>query len=218
MADTTLLPFVDETRYLKCYAAAACGANLVLVPDASNARGVRLPTAGEVIKSFAGVTQRAIAAGAEGEVIGLSGDVAVCTAYGTIAKGDRVYVSSVTAHLGQVKKFTGVKTDGAQLLIGVALDDTSDGSLVSVRIDPRRVSEGMQSGMATLSGGTITVTGVRISGTTCRILVTSNTPGGVAGFLSAPSASRSAAGSQFVINSSTNADTCTADWLVIDDD
>lgn len=69
-----------------------------------------------------------------------------------------------------------------------------------------------------LSGtpGTKTVTGVWLLATTSSIQVTSNTPGGTAGFLSAPVGSRTAgpgASGQFIINSSAN-DTTTADWLV----
>lgn len=219
MADTTFKPAVDETRYLKFYngTGSAIGANLVLVPDASNARGARLPTASEVLKEVVGVTQRSTPASAEGDVVGITGDVAICTAYGAIAKGDRVYVSSTTAHLGQVAKYTGVKTNGAQLILGIALDDTSDGSLVQVRLSPHRVAEGKQFGTATLSAGTVTVSGVRISATSNYILLTRNTVGGTVGHLSAPGASRLTAGT-FVINSSTNADTSSVDWLIVDDD
>jgi hypothetical protein len=78
----------------------------------------------------------------------------------------------------------------------------------------------MQKGVTTaLSGtpGTKTVTGVWLLATTSAIVLTSNTPGGTAGFLSAPVASRTAgpgASGQFVINSSAN-DTATVDWVVI---
>lgn len=78
----------------------------------------------------------------------------------------------------------------------------------------------MQKGVTTaLSGtpGTKTVTGVWLLATTSSILLTANTPGGTAGFLSAPVASRTAgpgASGQFVINSSAN-DTATVDWVVI---
>ena len=183
MTDTAYKPFVDETRWVKFYngTGSALGANLVLVPDASNARGGRLPTAGETIKEVLGVTQRATPASAEGDMVSIHGDVAVCTAYGAIAKGSRVYLSTTAAHLGQVVAFTGVKTSGAQMIIGTALDDAADGSTVMVKLQPRRPGEGFQSGTATLAAGTVTVTGVRISGTTCRILVTANTPGGTAG-------------------------------------
>lgn len=217
MADTTYLPTLDETRFLKFYnAGAALGANLVLVPDATAERAARLPTAGEVIKEIVGVTFRAVPTLADGDVVALAGDVARCTAYGTISKGDRVYVSSTAAHLGQVAKYTGSVTNGAQFILGVAQHDAADGSAVSVRLAPHRVAEGRQFGRATLSAGTVTVSGVVISATTCNIRVSCNTPGGTQGYLSAPAASRSTAGT-FVINSSTNADTSTVDWEVIDD-
>jgi len=218
MADSIYKQTLDETRFLKfCNGGAAIGANLVLVPDASNARAARVPTAGEVIKEIVGVTFRAVPATAEGDVIGIAGDIAICKAYGAIAKGDRVFVSSTASYLGFVKKFTGVKTDGAQFVLGIAQDDAADGSLVQVRLSPHRVAEGRQYGTATLVAGTVTVSGVRVSGTNNFILLSRNTPGGTVGHLSAPAASRLTAGS-FVINSSTNADTSTVDWELIDDD
>jgi len=219
MADPINKPFVDETRYLKFYngTGSAIGANIVLVPDAATARGAKIPVLSSVIKEIVGVTQRGVPAAAEGEVIAVSGDIAVCTANGAITKGDRVYVTTTSSHLGQVSTFTGVKTNGAQFVLGIAQDDAADGSLVAVRLAPHRVSEGRQSGVATLVAGTVTVSGVRISGTTCRINVTHNTTGGTIGHLSVPSASRLTAGT-FVISSSTNADTSTVDWEIVDDD
>ena len=217
MADTIYKPALDETRFLKFYGVLAIGANLVLVPDTTVPRGARVPTLGEVVKEIVGVTFRAVPAAGEGDVVGIPGDIAIATANGAIAKGDRVYVTTTSGHLGQVKKFTGTKTDGAQFIVGIAQDDTSDGSLVQVRLHPHRVAEGKQYGKATLVAGTVTVAGVRVS-TTCFIQVTSNTPGGTAGFLSAPSASRNSGAGTFVINSSSGADTCTADWEITDDD
>lgn len=69
-----------------------------------------------------------------------------------------------------------------------------------------------QCGVATLSSGTVTVTGVVIVPGLSVIHLTSNTPGGTAGFLSAPVGSRTS--SQFVINSSAGADAATVDWRI----
>jgi hypothetical protein len=72
----------------------------------------------------------------------------------------------------------------------------------------------IQSGTGTLSGGTLTVTGVRLTSSSV-IMLTSNTPAGSAGFLSAPLASRNTTTGQFVANSSNGSDTCTFDWLIV---
>ena len=71
----------------------------------------------------------------------------------------------------------------------------------------------VQTGTSTLVGGTVTVTGVTLTANS-RITVTSKTPGGAAGFLSAPLASRNTGTGQFVINSSSGTDTCTCDWTI----
>lgn len=80
---------------------------------------------------------------------------------------------------------------------------------MKVQVGPRDV----QTGKATLVAGTVTVTGVVLSPNS-RIVLTSNTPGGSAGWLSAPVASRNTSTGQFVINSSNVADTATVDWQI----
>ncbi|HEU4728393.1 MAG TPA: hypothetical protein VFT22_10900 [Kofleriaceae bacterium] len=67
-------------------------------------------------------------------------------------------------------------------------------------------------GKSTLVAGTVTVTGQTLFPDVI-IKLTANTVGGAAGFLSAPSASRTA--TQFVIQSSSGTDTSTVDWEVL---
>jgi len=68
-------------------------------------------------------------------------------------------------------------------------------------------------GTATLVAGTVTVN-TTAALTASLIFVSCNTPGGTQGLLSAPSASITNATS-FVINSSSNADTSTVNWWII---
>jgi hypothetical protein len=72
----------------------------------------------------------------------------------------------------------------------------------------------IQTGTATLVGGTATITGVTLTANSV-ILLTPKTPGGTAGFLSAPAASRNTSTGQFVINSSSGTDTSTVDWMIV---
>lgn len=72
----------------------------------------------------------------------------------------------------------------------------------------------IQKGIATLVGGTVTVTGVTLAATS-RIVATANTTGGTQGILAIPVASRSTSLGQFVINSSQGSDTSTVEWLII---
>lgn len=85
---------------------------------------------------------------------------------------------------------------------------------VLVFLSPSAKPSRIQRGRATLVAGTVTVSNVRIVASQ-QIFLTSNTPGGTAGFLSAPVASRNAGASTFVINSSAGADTATVDWMVV---
>lgn len=68
-------------------------------------------------------------------------------------------------------------------------------------------------GTATLVGGTVTVNTAAVTASS-KIFITCNTPGGTQGFLSVPVASI-VAGTSFVINSSSGADTSTVNWWII---
>lgn len=69
-------------------------------------------------------------------------------------------------------------------------------------------------GTATLSAGTVTVTGVKLTANSI-ILISRNTTGGAAGNLSAPAASRNVGAGSFVISSSSGTETSTIDYLII---
>lgn len=209
-------PMIDACRYKNVQndAVTAIAANLILVADSSCDRGVRVPTENEVVRDCAGVSFRSIAASSWGEVQVCEGDTVVCTADGAVVKGDRVYASVTAAKLGFAKKFTNFLTDGTQMIVGVAKTAAADGELFEVELHSYTVGDGFQAGIATLVAGTVTVSSVRISASTVRILVSRNTPAGTVGDLSAPSANRATAGT-FVINSATNADTSTVDWLIV---
>jgi hypothetical protein len=73
-------------------------------------------------------------------------------------------------------------------------------------------SDWAQKGIATLVAGTVTVTVPWWDPTVQRLTFGRNTPSGVIGDLSAPTASRT--NTQFVINSSNVADTSTIDWEI----
>lgn len=68
-------------------------------------------------------------------------------------------------------------------------------------------------GTATLAAGTVTVNTTAVTASSI-IIVSCNTPGGTQGFLSAPVASI-VAGTSFTINSSSNTDTSTVNWWII---
>lgn len=70
------------------------------------------------------------------------------------------------------------------------------------------------SGTATLVGGTVTVSTSCVQAAS-RVQLTVNTPGGTVGIQSAPVASI-VAGTSFVINSSSGADTSTVNWTIDD--
>lgn len=74
----------------------------------------------------------------------------------------------------------------------------------------------VQRGVATLVGGTITVTAKPFSAQ-ARVFVLTRQPAGANDKLSAPVASVNASAGTFVINSASGAETSTVDWVVIDE-
>lgn len=96
---------------------------------------------------------------------------------------------------------------------GIVYDVTTEG----VWVEQGPASEPapkVQTGTATLVAGTKTVAGVALTANS-KILLSRNTPGGAAGDLSAPAASRNTATGQFVINSASATDTSTVDYVII---
>lgn len=64
-----------------------------------------------------------------------------------------------------------------------------------------------------MTAGTVTISTTAVTASSI-IFLTANTPGGIPGILSAPAASR-VAGTSFVINSSSNTDTSTVNWWIV---
>lgn len=83
----------------------------------------------------------------------------------------------------------------------------------------RRPPSGVQiaRGIATLVGGTVTVTSTFPFTSQARVFVCARTAGGTPGKLSAPVASVNPATGQFVINSDSGTDTSVVQWLLIDE-
>jgi hypothetical protein len=82
---------------------------------------------------------------------------------------------------------------------------------------PGSVTPGVKSGIATLVGGTVTVSGVTLTANSV-VVHSRNTPAGTTGSLSAPSASRTVGlngTGSFVINSSSGTETSTVDWTIV---
>lgn len=222
----TNVPMPDSTRLISVRngAVTAIGACLALVPDSTTVRGVKLPATDAVLTDFAGMSIRTIAASSDGEAIAIEGDIAIATASGTIAKGDRVFIDTATGNEGQLKAYTtfGAAGMGAKMIVGTALTAASDLEFFEVRLSPGMVGDGFQAGVATLAGGTVTVTGVTLTATS-RILISRKTAGGTAGTggLYAPSANRNTGASTFEIRSADTAgalvatDTSVVDWVVL---
>jgi len=95
----------------------------------------------------------------------------------------------------------------------ITFDLVSDGQ---AKVTPGFATPQIQNGVATLVGGTKSITAVTITANS-RIYLTRNTPGGAVGDLSAPSASRTvgAGTGSFVINSASGTDTSTVDWTIV---
>lgn len=218
MTDTTTKPSRETTRSLKFYnnSGVAIPANRVLVPDTTNDRSAKLPATNAVVTEITGVSYRAIAIGAEADVDGIFGDTTIVMVVGQVNIGDRLYVRTDAGNEGKVSTFVGSATTGSQYILGTALDVAADGSLVAVRLAPKRVGEGRKFGTATLVAGSVTVSGVSLVAG-AKIQLTMNTAGGTPGFLSAPAASRNVGASTFLIQSSSGTDTSTVDWEVISD-
>lgn len=142
-------------------------ANLCLVPDSAGDRAAKVPTAGTIPLSFGGVTVRAIKASANlsagaqqvGDVACSTGDIAVCTASGSITRGDVVYIDSTAGKLGYVKTYAG---SGAQMIVGIAQMTAIDSDLVEVRLVPF-FTTGLTAASVFQDGALRTVRGVATS-------------------------------------------------------
>jgi len=112
--------------------------NIACVVDPSAARSAKRPANGAntAVTSFAGIARKAIATGQGGDLAATPGDIAVATADGAIAIGDKVYVqSNDVGKEGYLKKYTSFATDGVVLMVGSALSVAADGELFEVLIE-----------------------------------------------------------------------------------
>jgi hypothetical protein len=94
---------------------------------------------------------------------------------------------------------------------GLVYDVTTEG--VWVEHQGTDLPAKVQTGTATLVGGTVTVTGVALTSKSV-ITMSHKTVGGTAGVLTAPAASRNTSTGQFVITSVSGTDTSTVDWVI----
>lgn len=134
-------------------------ANLILVADSGADRAAKLPVALSSPATFVGVTMRSVPTGTSGTVAGHSGDVAVCTASGSVAVGDIVFADTATGKVGYAKTYTAAQ--GAALIVGTAMSAAADGELFEVRICSYYTSGSIGSGASMFqAGASRTVRGV----------------------------------------------------------
>jgi hypothetical protein len=95
--------------------------------------------------------------------------------------------------------------------LGIVLA-TANGGAINLN-GPVTTVIGQTSGYASLTAGTVTISCTTVTASS-QIFVSVNTPGGVQGFLSAPSGSITP-GTSFVINSSSAADTSSLYWFML---
>lgn len=114
-----------------------------------------------------------------------------------VAPGSVAATTTLTATLGNITATNG------NLSLGTA------GNKISIATGAN-ASVGTS---AAMTAGTVTVNTTAVTANSI-IFLTANTPGGTAGILSAPAASR-VAGTSFVINSSSNTDTSTVNWWIV---
>lgn len=150
------------------------------------------------------------ASGAGGAGANLGGDLSGNLPAAVVAKigGTAVAGAAAVTNGGAGNSGKVLKLDAQGKAAGRVLE--TDGAKLDLL--PSRV----QTGTATLVGGTLTVSSLTI-GAGSKIYLTRNTPGGSVGDLSAPSASRttgSGTGS-FIINSASGTDTSTVDWAIV---
>jgi len=108
----------------------AIAANLLLVPDSSADRCVKVPATSATITNFSGVAFESIAASGEGNLVRRSGDVAVVKASGTIVKGDRIIIDTASGKEGWGLAWT----SGTKVMVGYALTAAADGELFEMSI------------------------------------------------------------------------------------
>jgi hypothetical protein len=133
-----IVPAWSVPQYRSLLATLSIPANIACVVDSAAARSCKRPANGAntTVVSFAGISRKASTAGQAVELAATPGDIAVATADGAIAIGDKVYVQSNDAGKeGYLKKYTNVGTDGVVMIVGSALSVAADGELFEVLIE-----------------------------------------------------------------------------------
>jgi hypothetical protein len=146
------------------------------------------PTGGNI--TIAG-TANQVTVGSSGSTVTLSLPAAIT------APGSLTATTTLTATLGDITATNGnlvLSTAGNKLSIATGADASVGTS-------------------AAMVAGTVTVNTTAVTASSL-IFLTVNTPGGTQGTLSAPTASI-VAGTSFVINSSSNTDTSTVNWWIV---
>jgi len=189
-----------------------------------------LATAGIVTNTALGVLGTATTTGIAGSSVVLSTSPTLVTPVIGAATGTSLSVSEqltstiatgtaplVVSSTTNVANLNASSLNGASFAAPGAIGNTtaSTGVFTNLSATKLNIATGANAsiGTATLAGGTITVTTTAVA-TGSIIMVSINTPGGTAGFISVPSANIINATS-FVINSSDAADTSTINWWIV---
>lgn len=150
---------------------------------------------------------------------GSNGDIRVRVRQGVFRFNNSSAGDAITeAHIGQICFCVDDQTaaltsnSGARARLGRIIKVDSDGVYVQLGIGI--AGPHIQMFIATLVGGTVTISGVKLTADS-NIQVSRKTSGGTAGHLACPSASRDAAAGTIVVSSSSGTDTSTLDVLVV---
>lgn len=173
------------------------------------------------------IQQRAPTAADQGEIGQLWVNTAANTAYflTSIASGSSVWTESGSGGGGSftslsvsgTSSLVGTVTTGGALNVGSNAVVTSNTSTATLNVSGTTTLggafklTGANVGTATLSAGTVTVSSALVTASS-KIFLSFNTPGGTQGFLSQGTI---VAGTSFVINSSSNTDTSTVNWFIV---
>lgn len=130
---------------------------------------------------------------------------------------------NIVATLGNITATAGSVSAGTTITAGTSMTATlgaitaTNGNLVlGTAGNKLSIATGANASVGTsvaMTAGTVTISTTAVTASS-KIFLTANTPGGTQGTLSAPTASI-VAGTSFVINSSSNTDTSTVNWWLI---
>lgn len=125
--------------------------------------------------------------------------------------------TGITATTGNISATAGAVNAGTSITATLGNITATNGNLVlSTAGNKISIATGANASVGTsvaMTAGTVTVSTTAVTASS-KIFLTANTPGGTPGILSAPTASI-VAGTSFVINSSSNTDTSTVNWWIV---